>query len=66
MSGGWVDDDDLQEQKLDLRLWKTLLRYTLHYRGTSIAFVVVAFALAGLCATPGAPSTALAQRTCRP
>ncbi len=47
MSGGWVDDDDLQEQKLDLGLWKTLLRYTLHYRGTSIAFVVVAFALAG-------------------
>lgn len=46
MSGGWVDDDDLKEQKLDLRLWKTLIRYTLHYRRTVATFVAVAFALA--------------------
>lgn len=43
---GWVDEDDLQEQKLDLRLWRTLIRYTLHYRGTTVAFVAVAFGLA--------------------
>lgn len=47
MSGGWIDDDDLKEQKLDLRLWKTLIRYTLHYRKTSLVFVVIAFGLAG-------------------
>ncbi len=46
MSGGWIDEDDLKEQKLDLRLWRTLIRYTLHYRRTAAAFVVVAFALA--------------------
>lgn len=46
MSGGWVDEDDLKEQKLDLRLWKTLIRYTLHYRRTVVLFVVVAFGLA--------------------
>ena len=46
MSSGWIDDDDLKEQKLDLRLWKTLIRYTLHYRKTVITFVCVAFALA--------------------
>ncbi|QDT35261.1 ABC transporter ATP-binding protein [Thalassoglobus polymorphus] len=47
MSGdGWIDEDDLKETKLDLRLWKTLIRYTLHYRRTSIVFVFVAFTLA--------------------
>lgn len=46
MSGGWIDEDDLNEQKLDLRLWKTLIRYTLHYRKTAITFVAVAFGLA--------------------
>ena len=46
MSGGWIDEDDLKEQKLDLRLWKALIRYTLHYRKTSATFVAVAFGLA--------------------
>ena len=46
MSGGFIDEDDLKEQKLDLRLWKTLIRYTLHYRSTVIAFIVIAFGLA--------------------
>lgn len=46
MNSGWIDDDDLHEQKLDLRLWKTLLRYTLHYRGTVTAFVCVSLILA--------------------
>ena len=46
MSGGWIDEDDLKEQKLDLRLWKSLIGYTLHYRATAITFVVVAFGLA--------------------
>ena len=46
MSGGWIDEDDLKEQKLDLRLWKTLIRYTLHYRATAVTFVAVAFGLA--------------------
>ncbi len=46
MNDGWIDEDDLKEQKVDLRLWKTLLRYTLHYRRTAITFVFVAFALA--------------------
>lgn len=46
MSGGWIDEDDLKEQKLDLRLWRTLIRYTLHYRKTSAIFVLVAFGLA--------------------
>lgn len=40
----WFDDD--QEAKVDLRLWKKLLRYTLHYRRTSVAFIFVAFGLA--------------------
>lgn len=53
MSGGWVDEDDLHEQKLDLRLWKTLIRYTLHYRRTVATFVAVAFALA--CCDLGIP-----------
>lgn len=46
MSGGWVDEDDLHEQTLDLRLWSMLIRYTLHYRRTATMFVAVAFALA--------------------
>lgn len=46
MNSGWIDEDDLKEQKLDLRLWKTLLQYTLHYRKTVAAFICVAFALA--------------------
>ncbi len=47
MSGdGWIDEDDLQETKLDLRLWKTLITYTLHYRKTAIIFVFVALTLA--------------------
>ena len=44
MSTDWIEDD--REQKLDLRLWRNLLRYTLHYRRTSIAFTFVAFCLA--------------------
>ena len=40
----WLEDDF--EAKVDLRLWKKLLAYTLHYRGTTIAFVFVAFGLA--------------------
>jgi ATP-binding cassette subfamily B protein len=40
----WVDDD--QEQKVDLRIWKKLLGYTLRYRRTAKAFVVVALLLA--------------------
>ena len=46
MSSGWIDDDDLKEQKLDLRLWKTLLGYTLHYRATSILFAMTALGAA--------------------
>lgn len=46
MSGGWIDEEDLQEQKLDLRLWKTLIRYTLQYRKTVVLFIAVAFCLA--------------------
>lgn len=44
MTGEWFDDDE--EQKVDLRLWRKLLDYTLHYRRTSITFLFVAFALA--------------------
>ena len=36
----WVEDDN--EQKVDLKLWRKLLDYTLHYRKTAIAFTVVA------------------------
>lgn len=43
-SGDWIDDDD--EEKVDLRLWKKLLQYTLHYRRTAITFTLVAFGLA--------------------
>jgi ATP-binding cassette subfamily B protein len=40
----WFEDD--HESKVDLRLWNKLLRYTLHYRRTAIAFTLVAFAMA--------------------
>jgi len=40
----WIEDDE--EQKVDLSLWKKLLRYTLHYRLTAITFTFVAFCLA--------------------
>jgi len=40
----WFEDD--QELKVDLRLWKQLLNYTLHYRRTAIAFTFVALGLA--------------------
>ena len=39
----WTDDD---EQRVDLALWRQLLQYTLHYRGTAIAFTVVALGAA--------------------
>lgn len=44
MNGEWFDDD--HEQKVDLKLWKQLLSYTLHYRRTVYAFLIVAFGLA--------------------
>jgi len=40
----WFDDD--HEQKVDLRLWRKLLGYTLHYRGTAIRFTIAALVLA--------------------
>lgn len=40
----WFEDD--QELKVDLRLWRQLLDYSLHYRRTAIAFTLVAFCLA--------------------
>lgn len=40
----WIEDD--REDKVDLRLWHKLLQYTLHYRGTAVAFTVVAFGMA--------------------
>ncbi|HEY4235413.1 MAG TPA: ABC transporter ATP-binding protein [Lacipirellulaceae bacterium] len=40
----WLEND--YEIKVDLRLWKKLLQYALHYRGTAIAFTLVAFGLA--------------------
>ena len=43
-NGDWFDDD--QEEKVDLRLWKKLLQYTLHYRRTAVTFCFVAFGLA--------------------
>jgi ATP-binding cassette subfamily B protein len=45
----WFDDD--QEEKVDLQLWKKLLQYTLHYRRTGVAFLIVAFgaAVSDLC-----------------
>ena len=43
--GDWFEDD--YEIKVDLRLWRKLLAYTLHYRGTAIAFAFVAMGFAG-------------------
>ena len=40
----WFEDD--HEIKVDLRLWRKLLQYTIHYRRTGIAFLFVAFVLA--------------------
>jgi len=40
----WLEDD--HEATVDLRLWRKLLQYTLHYRRTAIAFCFVAFGLA--------------------
>ena len=40
----WHEDD--HEAKVDMRLWKKLLRYTLHYRRTAITFCFVALGLA--------------------
>ncbi|MHC4847489.1 MAG: ABC transporter ATP-binding protein [Planctomycetota bacterium] len=40
----WFDDD--HEQKVDLRLWKQLLGYTLRYRRTAIVFALAAFCIA--------------------
>ena len=40
----WLDDD--HEERLDLRLWRKLLHYTLHYRRTSVTFTLVALSLA--------------------
>ena len=39
-----VDDD--HEHKVDLRLWKKLLQYTLHYRRTAITFTIVSLGMA--------------------
>jgi ATP-binding cassette subfamily B protein len=45
MSGAdWLDDD--HEERVNLRLWKKLLQYTLHYRRTAIYFTVAALGLA--------------------
>ncbi|MDG2380744.1 MAG: ABC transporter ATP-binding protein [Pirellulaceae bacterium] len=44
MNSEWVDED--QPQKVNLRLWSKLLRYTLHYRRTTVSFTIVAFSLA--------------------
>ncbi|MFG0331755.1 MAG: ABC transporter transmembrane domain-containing protein, partial [Maioricimonas sp. JB049] len=41
----WIDDDD-NESKVDLRLWRKLLQYTLNYRRTTVTFTLVALALA--------------------
>ena len=41
----WFEDD--YEIKVDLRLWRKLLAYTLQYRGTAVAFTFVALGLAG-------------------
>jgi ATP-binding cassette subfamily B protein len=41
----WFEDD--YETKLDLRLWRKLLAYTLQYRGTAAAFTFIALGLAG-------------------
>lgn len=40
----WNEDD--HEEEVDLRLWRKLLQYTVHYRQTAIVFCFVAFGLA--------------------
>lgn len=46
MSGDdWSEETDY-ELKVDLRLWRKLLGYTLEYRGTAVAFTLVALSLA--------------------
>ncbi len=40
----WIEDD--HEMKVDLRLWKKLLKYTLRYRWTTFAFTSIAFVAA--------------------
>lgn len=40
----WIEDD--HEQQVDLRLWRKLLQYTLHYRRTAYTFTFVALGLA--------------------
>ena len=42
--GDWLNDDE--EEKIDLRLWRKLLQYTLHYRRTAVLFTIVAFGMA--------------------
>ena len=44
-STAWIEDDD-PEEKVDLKLWRKLLQYTLHYRRTAIAFTIVAIGMA--------------------
>lgn len=41
----WSEESDY-ELKVDLRLWRKLLGYTLVYRGTAVAFTIVALSLA--------------------
>jgi len=41
----WFEDD--HEIKVDLRLWRKLLGYSLRYRGTTAAFTLIALGLAG-------------------
>lgn len=45
MSGAWVEEEE-REEKVDLRLWRKLLEYTLRYRKTTIGFCFVAAGLA--------------------
>ena len=40
----WFEDD--HEIKIDLGLWRKLLAYSLQYRGTTVAFTVIALSLA--------------------
>lgn len=40
----WIEDD--QPERVNLEMWRQLLRYTLHYRKTVFTFVFVAFGLA--------------------
>ena len=43
-SPDWFEDD--HEEDVDLRLWRKLLAYTLHYKRTAIAFTVIAIGMA--------------------